>query len=286
MISDINGPGYWRSGPLTHLEFSTPSQRLGENPRTEPTVIGNDRWYAPSRRALLRLAAAGALAGALPARAQDHPDRAQKSPIGVIGAGNIGSTIGGLWVKAGHPVLFASRHPEDLAGLVREMGPLARAGTVAEALAFGEAVLLAVPYRAYPDLGRDYAAALSGKIVLDAGNATRARDGDLAAEAEAQGIGATSAKYLPGARIVRVFNAANYQVFQRNAHRSGGLMAVPLAGDDPKAVAVAEGLVRDAGFDPVVVGPLDAARRFAMGSPGFGLDVTAPEARRVFGLQP
>ncbi|MFE1597319.1 NADPH-dependent F420 reductase [Methylobacterium sp. ID0610] len=235
-----------------------------------------------TRRTLLRLAGLGALAGALPAAAQGQP----KSPVGVIGAGNIGSTIGGLWVKAGHPVLFASRHPEELAGLVKELGPLAKAGTVAEALAFGEAVLLAVPYRAYPDLGRENAKALAGKVVLDAGNATRARDGDLAAEAEAQGIGATSAKYLPGARVVRVFNAANYRVFQRNAHRSGAPMAVPLAGDDPTAVALAEALVRDAGFDPVVVGPLDAARRFAMGSPGFGLEVAAPEARKAYGLKP
>ncbi|GJE03379.1 NADPH-dependent F420 reductase [Methylobacterium isbiliense] len=231
-----------------------------------------------TRRTLL---AAGA-ALALPARAQPS----DRIPVGVIGAGNIGSTIGGLWVKAGHPVLFASRHPEELAGLVAGLGPLARAGSVAEALAFGEAVLIAVPYRAYPEIGREHAAALKGKIVLDAGNATKARDGDLAAEAEAAGIGAVSAKYLPGARLVRVFNAANYRVFQKNAHREGARMAVPLAGDDPGAVAVAEGLVRDAGFDPVVVGPLDAARRFAMGSPGFGLDVTAPEARKAFGLAP
>jgi 8-hydroxy-5-deazaflavin:NADPH oxidoreductase len=235
----------------------------------------------PTRRTLLALAAGGVLAGTLPARAQS-----QKIPVGVIGGGNIGGTIGGLLVKAGHPVLFASRHPEELAGLVKELGPQAKAGTVAEALAFGDAVLLAVPYKAYPDLGRDYAKALAGKVVLDAGNATKARDGDLAAEVEAQGIGATSAKYLPGARIVRVFNAANYRVFQKNAHRSGALMAVPLAGDDPKAVAVAEGLVRDAGFDPVAVGPLDAAKRFAMGSPGFGLDVTAAESRKAFGLAP
>ncbi|ACA15886.1 NADP oxidoreductase coenzyme F420-dependent [Methylobacterium sp. 4-46] len=235
----------------------------------------------PNRRAVLTLAAVGALAGALPARGQP-----QKMPVGVIGAGNIGSTIGGLWIKAGHPVLFASRHPEELADLVKEQGPQAKAGTVAQALAFGGAVLLAVPYKAYPDLGRDYARALAGKIVLDAGNATRARDGDLAAEAEERGIGATSAKYLSGARIVRAFNAANSKVFRTNAHRSGGLMAVPLAGDDAEAVAVAEGLVRDAGFDPVVVGPLDAAKRFAMGSPGFGLDVTAAEARKAFGLVP
>ncbi|WP_298959398.1 NADPH-dependent F420 reductase [uncultured Methylobacterium sp.] len=229
-----------------------------------------------SRRGVL--ASALALAAALPARAQE------KSRIGVVGAGNIGGTLAALWTKAGHPVMIASRHPEELSGLVGRLGPLARAGTVTEALRFGEVVFLAVPYRAYPELGREHAAALAGKVVLDAGNATRARDGDLAAEAEANGIGATSAKYLPGARLVRAFNAANVRLFERNAHRDGPPMAVPIAGDDAGALAVAEGLVRDAGFEPVTVGGLDKARLFQMGSPGFGHDATAAEARKTFGL--
>jgi predicted dinucleotide-binding enzyme len=61
-------------------------------------------------------------------------------------------------------------------------------------------------------------------------------------------------------------------------------MAIPIAGDDPEALKVAEGLVRDAGFDPVVVGPLKEADKFAMGSQGFGHDVTASEMRQKLGL--
>src|ERR1051325_8801448 len=53
--------------------------------------------------------------------------------IGTIGSGNIGSTLGTLWVKSGHPVLFSSRHPEELKSLADGLGPLARAGTVREA---------------------------------------------------------------------------------------------------------------------------------------------------------
>ncbi|MCF4126221.1 NADPH-dependent F420 reductase [Methylobacterium sp. SyP6R] len=234
---------------------------------------------ACDRRTLL-LAGVMALAlAAAPAFAQES-----KSPIAVIGGGNIGGTIGGLWVKAGHPVMFASRHPEDLKPLVEKLGPLAKAGTVEQALAFGDAVLIAVPYKAYPDLGKTYGAALKGKVVLDAGNATQARDGELAAEAESAGIGATSAKYLPGARLVRAFNAANYRLFAQNAHRSGAPMAVPIAGDNKQALSVAATLVRDAGFEPVVVGGLDAARKFQMGSPGFQRDATGPEARKAFGV--
>ena len=58
--------------------------------------------------------------------------------IGIIGAGHIGGTIGGLWIKAGHPVFFSSRHPEELKDLVERLGPLAQAGTVDQAIAFGD----------------------------------------------------------------------------------------------------------------------------------------------------
>ena len=61
--------------------------------------------------------------------------------------------------------------------MVAGLGPSARAGTVEEAIAFGDAILLAVPYKAYPQVGQDYAKVLSGKVVLDAGNSTVARDG-------------------------------------------------------------------------------------------------------------
>ena len=122
-------------------------------------------------------------------------------------------------------------------------------------------------------------------MVLDAGNATKARDGELYDAVQADGIGATSAKFFPGARLVRAFNAANYRVFAKNAAgRDGGRMAIPIAGDDAQALTVAERLVRDAGFEPVVVGGLADASKFAMGSPGFGHDLTAPDLRTKLGL--
>ncbi len=239
-----------------------------------------------TRRAALALAAGLSLAAAVPVQAQDG---AKKIRIGVIGAGNIGGTIGTLWVKDGHEVMFASRHPETLASMVSELGPKAKAGTPEEAIKFGDAVFIAVPYKAYPDLAKEIGPALSGKIVLDAGNATQRRDGALYDEVQANGIGTTSAKYFAGAKLVRAFNAANYKVFAKEGadggkDRAGGRMAIPIAGDDPDALKVAEGLVRDAGFDPVVVGPLKEADRFAMGSPGFGHELTAPALREKLGV--
>jgi len=209
-----------------------------------------------------------------------------KLRIGVIGSGRIGGTIGGLWVKSGHPVLFSSRHPDELKDLVAGLGPLARAGTVAQAVEFGEAVFVAVPYGALPQIGQDYKDALKGKIVLDACNAISSRDGAIANEAERDGIGVTSQKYLSGTRLVRAFNTLSYMILAREANRPDPRLAIPIAGDDPEAVQVAAGLVRDAGFEPVVVGKLADANRFQRGAPGYGQSVTAAELKQKLSLAP
>ena len=200
--------------------------------------------------------------------------------IGIIGSGNIGGTVGTLWVKAGHQVLFSSRHPEEIKSLVDGLGPLARAGTVKEALAFGDVVFIGVPYSAYPQIGKDYAQEFKGKIVLDAGNAVPARDGEISKEARENGVGITSAKYLAGARIVRAFNTMNYRRLASNANRPGARMAIPIAGDDKDALTVASGLVRDAGFDPVIIGSLESAKYFAQGGPLYGQDITVQEMQQ------
>jgi predicted dinucleotide-binding enzyme len=207
---------------------------------------------------------------------------AQPSPvkIGIIGAGHIGSTIGTLWVKSGHPVMFSSRHPEELKSLVDGLGNLAHAGTVSQAIDFGDVVFIAVPYGALPEIGKAYSSKLFGKSVIDAGNAVAARDGsDLTAETKDEGIGVTSAKLLPGARVVRAFNSMGYKFFESEANRSGDRMAIPIAGDDKDALDIASSLVHDAGFDPVVIGPLATAKDFSQGNPLYGLQLTAAQMR-------
>jgi 8-hydroxy-5-deazaflavin:NADPH oxidoreductase len=238
------------------------------------------------RRGLLVASAAVAVAGVLrPRSAVAQAAGGAKRRIGVIGSGRIGGTIGGLWVTAGHPVLFSSRHPDELKDLVAGLGPLARAGTVAQAIDFGDALFIAVPYGALPQLGRDYGGALKGKIILDACNAVSSRDGAIADEVERNGIGVTSQKYLSGARLVRAFNTLSYMIFAREANRPDPKLAIPIAGDDPEAVRVAAGLVLDAGFEPVVVGKLADAGRFQRGGPGYGQAVTAPELRQRLSLE-
>lgn len=234
------------------------------------------------RRNLFKVGAATVLALSMPSLAAAQP--AGKLKIGVIGSGNIGSTIGGLWIKAGHQVLFSSRHPEELKPLVERMGTLAKAGSVSEALDFGEVVLVAVPYKAIPELARDYGPKFAGKIVIDPANAVARRDGEeVLAETKEKGIGLTTQAYLKGSHVVRAFNTMSYTNFAQQAHRSGEPMAIPMAGDDPHAIEVASRLVKDAGFDPVVV-PLKRAQEFAQGGPLYGQQLTAKELRARFGL--
>ena len=155
-----------------------------------------------------------------------------------------------------------------------------------EAAAFGEVILIAIPYGALPQVGRDLAGELAGKVVLDVGNPYPERDGPMAEEALTKGTGVASAEFLPGVRLVRAFNAINYKVLSSEAHRAGERVGIPLAGDDQAALAVASRLVEDAGCEPVVVGPLARAKDFDRGSSVYVKVLTARELRQRLGLKP
>jgi 8-hydroxy-5-deazaflavin:NADPH oxidoreductase len=108
----------------------------------------------------------------------------------------------------------------------------------------------------------------------------------MAEEARRKGTGVASAEFLPGTRLVRAFNAINYNDLKSEAHRTPPRVAIPLAGDDKEALAVAERLVRDAGFDPVVVGPLSRAREFDVGTKVYTRLLTAAQLRKELSLPP
>lgn len=240
-----------------------------------------------SRRWFLRAAIAGMTFAGLPGRALAQRERDRRTlKIGVIGSGRIGGTVGGLWVKAGHEVLFSSRHLDEVKKLAAALGSSAHAGTPREAALFGQVVLISVPYAALPQIGRDLAAELRGKIVLETGNPIPGRDGDMAAPARAKGTGVASAEFLPGVRLVRAFNSVGFYALRSEAHRTGEKVGIPLASDDAEALDVASRLVVDAGFDPVVVGPLSRAREFDVGTPVFGKALTARELHEKLGLAP
>ena len=191
--------------------------------------------------------------------------------IGIIGAGMIGSTLAKLWVDAGHDVLVASRHPEELKGLVEQLGSRASAGTARDAAAFGQVVMLTVPLKAVPDLSHELAPLLAGKVVLDTGNAS----------SHPQGSAGWAAAKFPGALWVKAFNSVYFKTLESEAHRSGDRVGIPLASDVPSAMQTAADLVRDAGFDPVIVGALARGKEFEPDTPPYNTGMSGPELRRL-----
>jgi len=223
-------------------------------------MMARDDFGKHERRDFLRVATSGLAWFTLAAR--PHMAGAQTPAgslkIGMIGAGREGGALGKLFVKAGHPVMFSSRNPDQLKDLVAAAGPLAQAGTVEQAIAFGEVVAIVVPYPAIEQIGKAHASALATKsLVMDVSNPIARRDGDDIVKwaAEQGGPGLATAKWLPGARLVRAFNAIGYSRLPELSQRSDRV-GVPIAGDDQGAISVASTLIRQIGFEPVLVGGL------------------------------
>ena len=203
----------------------------------------------------------------------------KKMKIGVVGSGRVGSALGGVWVKKGHEVMFSSRTLEDDKALAAKLGGGAKAGTPREAAQFGEVLLVSVPYGALPDVGKQLGSLLKGKVVIDTCNPFPGRDGEVAEWARKKGAGHASAELLPGARIVRAFNAVGaYRMGQ--VHEEPGRVGMPIAGDDAKAIEIASRLIRDIGFEPVLVGGLAMGKHLMPGTPLAG-EHAPDEIRRI-----
>jgi hypothetical protein len=229
------------------------------------------------RRGFLEAAAAAAMLCVLPVATRGAS--AERMKIGIVGSGRVGGTLGGVWVKAGHDVMFSSRSLDNDKALAAKLGRNARAGTPREAAAFGEALLVAVPYGALPEVGKELAELLKGKVVIDTCNPFPSRDGEIATWAREKGAGLASAELLPGARIVRAFNAVGY-TRMGEAHGQPGRIGMPIAGDDAGAIEVASRLIRDTGFEPVRVGGLAMGRHLMPGTPLAG-EHTPEEIRKI-----
>lgn len=227
------------------------------------------------RRRFLVLAGTAIAAAALPFSART----AEKTKIGIIGSGNVGSALGTVWVEAGHEVMFSSRHLEHDQSLADRLGAGARAGTPREAAAFGDVVVVSVPYGALPDVGKDVADQIKGKVVIDTCNPFPGRDGKIADRAREKGAGLASAELLPGARLVRAFNAIGSESMG-SAHEEPGRVGMPIAGDDAEAVASASRLIREIGYEPVLIGGLAMGKYLMPGTPLAG-ERSAAEIRRI-----
>ena len=230
-----------------------------------------------SRREVLKTIGAATLT--LLALAGRTRAAADKVKIGMIGSGNVGSSLGRVWANAGHPVMFSSRNLEHDKALAMQIGANARAGTPREAAAFGEVVVFAVPYGALAELGKTLADSIKGKVVIDTCNPFPHRDGEIANRARAEGAGVVSAQLLPGARIVRAFNAVGASRMGR-AHEDRVRMGLPIAGDDKEAIEVASTLIRETGYEPVLVGGLEMGKFLMPGTPLSG-ERSPEDVRRI-----
>jgi len=227
------------------------------------------------RRGFLVVAGAAIAAAAMPFSAR----AAEKMKIGIIGSGKVGSALGAVWVKAGYEVMFSSRHIEDDQSLADGLGAGASAGTPREAAAFGEVIIVSVPYGALPDVGKVVADLIKGKVVIDTCNPFPQRDGEIADWAREMGAGLASAELLSGARVVRAFNAIG-AARMGSAYQEPGRIGMPIAGDDADAVAVASDLIREIGYEPVLIGGLVMGKYLVPGTPLAG-ERSAEEIRQI-----
>lgn len=191
--------------------------------------------------------------------------------VGIIGSGNIGSTVARLAVGAGHDVVLSnSRGPETLDPLVSELGTRARAATRDEAAAAGEIVLVSVPIRAYPTLS---GTPLAGKLVMDTGNYYPQRDGEIP-ELAAQALTDSEylARFLQGADVVKVFNNIFSKHLLHLARPAGATdrTALPIAGDSQAGKAAVTEFLDSIGYGTVDAGSLAEGWRQQPGTPVYG----------------
>ncbi|MFD6034076.1 NADPH-dependent F420 reductase [Streptomyces griseoincarnatus] len=194
--------------------------------------------------------------------------------IGMLGAGTVAQALARHAIRQGHEVVLSnSRGPASLTPLVRELGPLARAGTPAEAAA-ADLVVLAVGWPRVPEVAASLPR-LDGTVVVDATNqfASLPPDPRIADLGDLTGSEYV-ASLLPGARVVKAFNALIAQYVAADPRHAAGRQVLFLAGDDPDAKRTVARLADSFGFAPVDLGPLrEGGRLIQLGGPLSGLHV-------------
>ncbi|MGI8921696.1 MAG: NADPH-dependent F420 reductase [Solirubrobacteraceae bacterium] len=205
--------------------------------------------------------------------------------IGIIGMGNIGSTLARLFVDAGHELAISnSRGPDTLGDVVAELGGRVRATTSEEAARFGDVVVVSVPFGRYRELPTG---GMAGKVVIDTNNYYPNRDGNFEElDADRTTSSELLAAHLPGARVVKAFNAMQSQHLRDLSKPAGdrARVGVPISGDDQQAKLTVADLIDQTGFDAVDAGTLaEGGRKHQPGSEVYAADLPSSELhRRVY----
>lgn len=191
--------------------------------------------------------------------------------VGLIGSGNIGTTVARLAIDAGHHVVLSnSRGPETLADAVAELGPRAAAATSVEAAADGDLVVVTVPVKAFADLP---AAPLAGKTVIDTCNYGPERDGHIP-ELDSNSITSSELllRWISGALLVKAFNNIFFRHLLSLARPAGAAdrSYLPIAGNSVPAKATVTEFIESIGYSVVDAGLLADSWRQATGTPVWG----------------
>ena len=201
--------------------------------------------------------------------------------IGIIGAGDIGATAARLFARAGHEVAISnSRGGEGLEALVAELGGNARATIIEEVAAFGEVVLIAIPFGKFKTLPAD---GFKEKVVIDANNYYPERDGRIAElDSDETTSSELMSEHLKEARLVKGFNTIYFKHLATLGNSSLPLeerRAIFIAGDDSGAKEIVARLIEEIGFAAVDTGFLkEGGRSQQPGTAVYNKDVTAKAA--------
>jgi len=204
--------------------------------------------------------------------------------IGIIGSGNIGGNLGKHWAKAGHEVLFSSRHPEQLGDLVRTSEGNSRVVSVAEAFeAKADVYLLATPYKAIDELAELYAGEYGDRVIIDATNPYPERDGAMAKDVRDSNRNASeyTAMKFNTAKTAKAFNTIKAEHLKDRAWRSTDKIAIPFAAQDADSRAKTQQLIEDIGFDSVYVGDLTSTKQMDPDQKLYGQSVGRQELENL-----
>jgi predicted dinucleotide-binding enzyme len=171
--------------------------------------------------------------------------------VAIVGPGRIGGNVARLLAGAGHEIRVSfSRDPGRLEAFARGLGDGASTGSPADAVAFGDVVVVSVPWSVLP-VALEQMGPLDGRIVIDTTN----QFGPGPKPAEGQTAAAFNAARMAGARYTKSFNTLTAAFQAQAATRTGDDRVVQwLCGDDADAKQVVGGLIEDAGYVPVDVG--------------------------------
>jgi predicted dinucleotide-binding enzyme len=197
--------------------------------------------------------------------------------IGIIGAGNIGATLARKLVGKGHDVKISnSKGPDSIRELARDVG--AKAVSREEAVQDVEVIVLSIPFARYPDVARLFNDVPNATVVIDTSNYYPFRDGTIADVDGGKPESVWIAEQI-GRPVVKAWNAVLSVTLAEKGQPSAasGRIAVPIAGDDPQAKAIAAKLVDATGFDPVDAGSLSESWRQQPGTPAYCTELTISE---------